>query len=404
MSKSEAKKCVKNFSPKVMVNKLTGLIKKEAGLVYTAIGNLGAAVLGGLFWFILAGLLPVDSYGIVNYYIAIANIFFAIGLFGLDATVTTFLAKGEAAFHYQATSLTLISAIAIAAILSIYEWSSATLAATMIFFMMSVAETLGKKMYRQYAILFISQRVVQIVLSIVLYYQLGITGILIGYIIGNLIFSVRYFRNALPNFSLRFNEIKQKRNFAMHNYGTGLIRTFSTFLDKLIIALLFGYYVLGLYQLGFQFFLFLSIIPLSLYSYLLPEESSGKDKKTIKLLGIALSVVAAISAMISLPFVIERFFSNFTGSILIVQIMSVAVIPATVIAILNATLLGRGNSKVVFMAGISYIVSLVVGLVTLGQILGAVGLAVTLLFAQIIQATFLTLKRKSPELKSSQPT
>jgi O-antigen/teichoic acid export membrane protein len=268
------------------------------------------------------------------------------------------------------------------------------LAITLIFFTMTIAETLGKKMYRQYALLFISQRVVQIVLAIILYYQLGILGVLIGYIIGNLIFSYRYFRNALPNFTLKFNEIKQKRKFAMHSYGAGIIRTFSNFLDKLIIAPLFGYYLLGLYQLGFQFFLFLSIIPLSLYAYLLPEESSGKDKKTIKLIGVALSIVAAIAAIIGLPYIIERFFSNFTESIPIVQIMSLAIIPATIIAILNATLLGRGNSKPVFIAGIAYIIALVIGLVTLGQTIGAIGLAITLLVAQTVQASYLSLKRK----------
>ena len=392
---------IRNFKPnklslKVAINKVRGLLKKESGLVYTTIGNMSASVLGGLFWFVMAGLLAVDNYGVVNYYIAIANIFFAIGLFGLDSTLISFLAKGDKAIHYQATSLTIISAIAIASILSIYQWSSGILAASMIFFMMALAETLGRKMYRQYASLIISQRIAQIIFSIILYYPLGITGILIGYFAGNLLFSFRYLVKAIPNFTLHFTEIKQKRNFTLHSYGANIIRNFTLYIDKLIIAPLYGYYLLGLYQLAFQFFMFLNIIPLSLYSYLLPEESSGKNNKTIKQLGLLVSIVAAIAALIALPTVIERFFPSFVDSIPIVRIMSLAIIPATIVAILNATLLGRGSSRTVFTAGIVYIVTLIVGLAILGQILGAIGLAVTLLTAQTIQATYLILKRKAP--------
>jgi O-antigen/teichoic acid export membrane protein len=105
------------------------------------------------------------------------------------------------------------------------------------------------------------------------------------------------------------------------------------------------------------------------------------------------SVVAAVAAFIGLPYVIERFFSTFVDSIPIVRIMGLAIVPATIIAILNATLLGRGSSKTVFTAGLAYIVSLIVGIAVLGQALGAVGLAVTLLAAQTIQATYLVLKR-----------
>ena len=161
--------------------------------------------------------------------------------------------------------------------------------------------------------------------------------------------------------------------------------------------------MLGLYQLAFQFFLFLSIIPLSLYSYLLPEESSGVNRKTIKILGISLSILAAISALIVLPYVIEWLFPNFVESIPIVRIVALAIIPATIIAILNATLLGRGRSRTVFIAGIAYIITLVIGLVTIGQILGSIGLAITILTAQTVQASYLLINRKTnPKIELSQ--
>jgi len=42
------------------------------------------------------------------------------------------------------------------------------------------------------------------------------------------------------------------------------------YIDKVIKGTLFGYYALGLYQLGFQFFMFIRTLPVSLYQYLLP--------------------------------------------------------------------------------------------------------------------------------------
>jgi O-antigen/teichoic acid export membrane protein len=193
---------------------------------------------------------------------------------------------------------------------------------------------------------------------------------------------------------LKVDTVKEKRNFALHSYGFNLIRNFTNYLDKIIIGPLFGYFVLGLYQLGFQFFLFLSIIPMSLYYYLLPEESSGNDKTKIKQIGFGLAVAAAVIAFFTLPYFIEILFPSFVSSILVVRIMSLAVIPSTIVAVMNASLLGRGRSRMVLIAGLIYLVSLMVGVIALGGALGAIGLALTLVVAQSIQATVLLAKRK----------
>ena len=86
--------------------------------------------------------------------------------------------------------------------------------------------------------------------------------------------------------------------------------------------------------------------------------------------------------------------------------MSLAVIPSTIVAILNASLLGKGNSKTVLIAGLIYIISLIIALITLGQIMGTPGLAVTLVIAQSTQAAYLLLKRntKAKTQFLSQPT
>lgn len=374
---------------------LSSLIKEDIGLVYTTLGSSASAVLGALFWFILASIIEVKNYGLVNYYIALASIFTTLGTMGLTTTVTTYLAKGETKLLYEANSVTLISGIISALILSAFQWFSGLLSAASIFFGMTLAEVLGRKMYRQYALLSIGQRLAQIILSILFYYQFGISGVVLGYFLGYLVFSYKYLKS-IKKFTINIHNLKEKRNFTLHSYGFNILSNLSGSLDKVVIGILFGYYALGLYQLGFQFFMFLSIIPASVYQYLLPEESSGKDKTKIKLISLIFSIIIALTILMISPYLIENFFPTFIDSIQIVKIASLAVIPSAISLMQSATLLGKENSKTVFTAGIVYLASLIIGLTAFGTISGTLGLALALVVAQTIQAVYLMLKR-TPE-------
>ena len=372
---------------------IRGFLKTETGLIYTTLGNFGSSLLGGVFWLILASLLDVESYGLTNYYIALASVFAAVALLGLDSTVITYMAKGEKRIWFEANSLLLISGLTVMVVLSFFEWSSGVLSVAMVFFMMALAEALGQKKYCQYAALSIGQRAAQIVLSLVLYAFLGLLGIVLGYFLGNLIFSYRSMM-ALPNFTLQFSSVKEKRNFALHSYGSNLIKNFTLYLDKMLIAPVFGYFTLGLYQLGFQFFMFLCIIPLSLYYYLLPEQASGKSKTKIKYLGLGLAIIAGLAVFLVTPFLIEQLFPSFSDSVLIVRVMCLAVIPSSVVSICNASFLGRGKSRPVLVAGLIYLGVLVASLFVLGFTFGALGLAATLIIAQTTQASYLLIRSR----------
>jgi O-antigen/teichoic acid export membrane protein len=388
MSKATAK-----FSVRTGIKWLKRLVKEDVGLVYTTVGGMGSSILGALFWFVLASLLTVDNYGLANYYIAIAGIFAGVGTLGLNTTVTTYLAKGESKILYEANSLILIAALISALILSAFQWASGLLSAALIFFVMTIAEIMGRKAYKEFAFVSIGQRIAQITLALFLYLQIGIMGIILGYFLGAFLFSYKYLLS-LRNFSLKINNLKEKRNFTIHSYGGGLMgQTLSNYLDKVIVGALFGYFALGLYQLGFQFFMFLSLIPLSLQQYLLPEESSGNSKREIKTLGLLLSVAASLAIFALSPYLITNFFPTFTDAIPLVSVMSLSVIPYTVTAILTASFLGKGKSKPVFTASMIYITSLMICLSIMGLTLGVLGLAFAVIIAKTIQATYLITKR-----------
>jgi O-antigen/teichoic acid export membrane protein len=232
------------LSARTGIHFLKKLIKEDVGLVYTTIGGMGSSVIAAFFWFILASLLTVDNYGLANYYIAIATIFAGVGTIGLNMTVTTYLAKGENKLLNEANSLTLIAGVASALVLSVFQWASGLLAASMIFFGMTTAEIMGRKAYKEYAFISIGQRIAQIALALFLYFQIGVMGIVIGYFLGSLVFSYKYLAS-LKNFSLKINHLKEKRNFTIHSYGYNLVGlTLSNYLDKVLIGALFGYFAL----------------------------------------------------------------------------------------------------------------------------------------------------------------
>ena len=219
-------------------------------------------------------------------------------------------------------------------------------------------------------------------------------GIILGYFIVSMLFSYKYLMS-IKKFTLKISSLKEKRNFMLHSYGYNLIgQTLSTYVDKVIIGAMFGYFALGLYQLGFQFFMFLSIIPFSLQQYLLPEESSGNHKKNVKFIGILLSIAVSIATFAVIPFVVTTFFPTFTDAIPLVSVMSLAIIPSTVVAILTASFLGQEKSKTVFTAGVIYIVSLIASLAIAGAVIGIFGLALAVIFAKTIQAIYLISMRK----------
>lgn len=139
--------------------------------------------------------------------------------------------------------------------------------------------------------------------------------------------------------------------------------------------------------------MFLTIIPASLSQYLLPEESSGKIKKEIKTIGLILSITVALTAYITTPYIIQNLFPSFVDSIPLVKVMSLAVVPSTIVAILTASHLGKEKSRTVFIAGLIYLASLIIGLIALEKIMGFLGLALAIAVAQTIQAIYLIIKR-----------
>lgn len=372
--------------------KILSRLKSESGIFYVAIGNLASSVLGAVFWLILASLLNVHDYGQINYYVASMSIASSIGLLGIHTAITTFLSKGELRIRNQAIGIVLISNAAISLILfALFQFGLVTLMFIGIsFFTLSISEILGLGRYKEYAITLSAQRAAQLVVAIGLYYIFGLQGLILGYAFSSLIFGYRFVLS-LRYLEFRFEDIKSKSSFIIHAFSTDIARNLTAFSDKLIIAPLFGFAILGYYQIGAQFLQFLGVIPSILYYYILPEHARGADRNNLFKTGLMVASSVAAIFFLSAPYIIDRFFHSFHDSIFATQIMIAGTVPLTISLTINARMLASEKSKYVLFAAIIYTSSQFILIYMLGGIFGVTGLALSTLIALIAEAIYLLL-------------
>lgn len=336
----------------------------------------------------LATLQDVHEYGQINYVIAIASLSSSISLLGLNTAVTTLVPQGHKQIDIQANQVILISATVCAIIVSLFNWLLGLFVMGMAFWMMSSYELLSRKLYSKYAINIIGARASQLVLSIILYSFFGIPGIIVGFIISFFVFSVTYFKT-IPQFSKRFDKIRKEFKLSLHLYSYNLSNALLLYFDKLIIAPIYGYTVLGYYQLGFQFLMFFSMISVSFYQYLIPEESSGRNRNRIRLYGIALSIIITILVFALAPVILKAFFPNYINSLSSIRILSLGIVPMMITGTLNSKFLAMKLTRYVLFSSIIYQVTQMVLIIVLGRQFGIEGISLSVVIAMIFQITFL---------------
>lgn len=363
-------------------------IRHHEGLIYITVGNVIGAALTGIFWLILAAIEDVSDYGHISYIIAIGSLAASISLLGLNTAITTLLPKENPRITVQANQIILISGTICAVIAAFFSWMLALFVIGMAFWMMTSYELLGEKQYRKYAVNVIGARGSQLVLSLILFYYFGIIGIIIGFVISFFIFSRKYF-SSIPQFSKGFKEIREHLRTSLHLYSYNLSNAFLLYFDKLIIAPVFGYAILGYYQLGFQFLMFFSMIPISFYQYLIPEEAGGGKKNKLRLYGICLSIILTIVLFIFSPDVIKIFFPNYVASIDSMRVLSFGIIPMMVIGILNSRFLSLRKTIYIVIGSAIYQGLQISLMLYLGNQLSINGISLAVVLALTAQALVL---------------
>ena len=351
---------------------------------FIGIGRVATIVLQALFYLLLAAFLEPEAYGELSVIVALAGTFSIISLFGLNLSLQVFQAKNNSKVFTQITTLFLVLTSAAALVLVFIDPIIALLCVALSLFAMSQSNLLGLKKYKKFMIFSIIKSGTFFLIPIFLYFVFDIYGIVLGLAISNFLGGLPFFRNI----SIRsFFALKNNFKVLVHNFALTSGNQLSVVADKLVIAPLFGLFIVGIYQFNLQVYLALSVLPGVLGTYLVTEESSGVGHKKLSYLVILGSILLAITAIVLAPILVPVFFPKYVEGIPALQVLVISIIPQSITAIYRAKLLAKESTKIGFTA-IVRIGSLLLLIPILGEFLGLMGLSLAVLISISITALF----------------
>ena len=367
------------------MDEIRGKIKDISSVGLADIFSKGIAA---IFWFYIASLLEPSAYGEITYVFSIAGITSALALLGSSNTITIYVAKKvpiESTLYFITLFAGLISSVALFFIF--FDFGVSLLTVGILIFSLITAEILGNQLYKSYARVVILQKILMVIIAILFFYIFGEDGIVSGIALSYipfLFFIVKTFSRTKINFDL----LKDKSHFLINNYAQTLLGAFASSLDKIIIAPIFGFAILGNYSLGLQFLVVLALLPEVIRKYLMVQESKGYLNKKLKFLVIISSVILAILGIFLGPPVMSYLFPKFIESQDVIRIVSISVIPTTIMMIYHTKFLGLEQGKYVLITSLSRTISHIILILILGSLYGVNGIAAALVIASTISAIY----------------
>ena len=356
-------------------NNIKDNIIGNKGLLSIGFADIVGSVISAFFWLYIASQLNPDIYGELIYFIGIAGTAQLVSLLGSSNVLTVYTAKN---IKIQST-LFLISILATVvsfAIIIIFfnRIDASLLALGFVVFSLVNSVILGKKLFVKYAKLVLSQKILTLILGIGLYFVFDVYGIIYGLALSyipHLVIFVKEFSRTKVDFAL----LKPRKGFIINNYVMNLTSGLGGTLDKLIIAPVLGFALLGNYSLATQMLTMMMVFSAVVYKYLLPLDASGKSNKKIRQITIVISIIITIFGVTLLPNVIDWLFPKFIDAKDAIQIMSVGVLPATIATLYGSKFLAMEKSKIVMVPKLVSLIVEIGGFLYFGPIYGVVGLA-----------------------------
>lgn len=364
------------------------------GLTFIGVSDIVASGISALFWFYMASLLGTENYGHVSYFLSIAGIASTLSLLGAENTISVYTPKNvrlESTIFFVVLISAVISASVTYFLFYDYGISIYILGAAM--FGLVASEIVARGLYSSYSKYLITQKVLMVAFGIGLYYAIGVDGIILGLGISFFPYMIRIvkeFRASVIDLSL----LKPRIGFMANSYILNIASAFNGSVDKLIIAPMVGFALLGNYQLGIQFLAVLQIIPSIVYKYILPQDAGGNPNKKLKQAIILISIGIAGLGIVLSPIVIPMAFPKFSEAIQIIQIMSVSVVATTINLTYTSKFLGNERIKIIIVSSGIYIGILTSSMILLGMTFGINGMAAALVLATFAETIFFYVMNK----------
>ena len=365
--------------------------KKFKDLTSIGVAGIVTTIIGGIFWFFMASILGAEKYGEVSYLISIGIIASTFALAGNVNTLIVYRAKGEkiqTAIFFVSIITSIVVSIVLFLIVNNIEIGVYVMG--YVIFSLIIALLQGEKKFRKYAILLITQKILMVGLSFGMFCLIGFQGIIFGIALSFLPYSFILYKE-FKKTKIDLSILKKRSGFMINDFTLNIAGALHGSFDKIIIAPILGFTILGNYQLGIQFVSVMTIIPLMIFNYTLPNDATGNSNILIKKIIIIVSVVLAILSIVLAPIVLPHIFPEYENAIEIIQIMSISVIPITIIMNYVSKFLGSGNSKIVIIGTGIYVGIQITTIFLLTDLFGVNGTASSIVIANAAHAVYFVL-------------
>ena len=361
------------------------------GILSIGVSDIVGTAISGSFWFILASLIEPDEFGEIFYFIGIATIVSYISLIGTQNTIIVYVAKKV---KIQST-LTILSLIvggisSIVLIMILYRVDVSLILLGYIINTLALGDLLGKKLYSSYSKYFLIQKILTLVLGFSFYYLFGVEGIIFALALSYIAYIIRVTK-ALKDSKIDFSLLKERYGFIGNNYTMILVQGSKSQIDKLIVAPLLGFSLLGNYALAAQMIGIMLMFTTIVFKYTLSHDASGNPNYKLKKITLLISIIIAIIGYFLSPIIIPEFFPKYSETVDAIQIMGLGIIPATISMIFTSKFLGLEKSKSVLITKLISLITIILGTIILGPILGIIGLSIAFVLSNSIEAVIFLL-------------
>ena len=361
----------------------------------------GADVFGtamsAVFWFYLASQIEPNSYGEIHWFLGIAGIFSGIALFGTANTLTVYTAKKtqiQSTLNFISLSASaILSFIVIVLFPSFFTIDVGIILIAYVINMLAIGDLLGRKQYSNYSKYTLVQKGLTLGLGFSFFYFFGYESIIFALALSYVLHFKRVF-SIFKEMKINFSLVKPRIGFITNNYFLSILTIASAQADKVVVAPLLGFTILGNYNLAMQVISIMLILPSVFQKYLLPQESTGVKNKKPKIIVIVFSVFITILGIFVAPALINEFFPKFGDAVDAIRIMSMVVIPVTVSIILESEFLGKEKSRIILTGTSILLTSLIIGMIVLGSLMGIEGIAYSLVIAHTAKLGFYLIAKK----------
>ena len=359
--------------------------------------DIFGTAMSAIFWFYLASQIEPSSYGEIGWFLGIAGLFSGIALFGTASTLTVYTAKKtqiQSTLNFISLSASVIlSFIVIVLFPSFYTIDIGIILIAFVINTLAIGDLLGRKQYSNYSKYTLVQKGLTLGLGFSFFYFFGYESIIFALAISYVLHFKRIF-SIFKEMKINFNLIKPRIGFIGNNYFMSMLTIASGQVDKIVVAPLLGFAILGNYSLAVQVISVMLILPNVFQKYLLPQESTGVKNKKPKIIVIVFSVFITILGIFVAPILINELFPKFSEAVDAIRIMSIVIIPTTISLILESEFLGNEKSRVVLIGTAILVTSLIIGMLVLGSLMGIEGVAYSLVIAHTSKLGFYLIAKK----------